>query len=194
MQLDGTIFTYNEQGSIAYKDTHGDKSIIFIGGLRESILSLACISLLKEFCRKAGISLIVPQLQSHPRFELCPIEYDLENIHCLIDCMPGEIMLIGHSTGCQDILLYLKKQIYFKSKVAGQIRGIVLMSPASDIEAQYDTQLNQKVKEAKSAGKYFINNDILWLSERFISLFETNSTEDLFSSYLSDSGFAKWKC
>eukprot|EP01070_Trichotokara_eunicae_P004354 Trichotokara_eunicae@DN3908_c0_g1_i1.p2 len=39
----------------------------------------------------------------------------------------------------------------------------------------------------------FLEKGTLWLSERFISLYEKYGKEDIFSSYLEDENFQKWE-
>lgn len=41
--------------------------------------------------------------------------------------LDGEVVLLGHSTGCQDSLLYIREH------QCGKVKGIVLQAPVSDI-------------------------------------------------------------
>lgn len=185
--MEGKIFVYNVHGSIAYKsNTMSDRSIILIGGLGDGILSIAYLDRLLQFCEENRICLIVPQLRSQPNFELVSIEQDVADVRSIVDATQGRIVLIGHSTGCQDALLYLDSH-------PGRVAGIVLQAPVSDIEAQDDPLLQERVQEARHAGQYFEYAGRMWLCERFISLFESHGREDLFSSYLNEEDFARWR-
>lgn len=209
MPLEGKIFEYNEYGSIAYRsgisiNSKINKAIILIGGLEDNILSIKYTERLEKYCKNNSITLVIPQLRSQPNFEMHSIEDDLDDIENLIKTTDGEIVLIGHSTGCQDILLYLerlcsrlgdRRENFFVATDSSikRIRAIILQAPVSDIEANIDLQYH--VQEAKSmlSDTFYMFGDRVWRRERFISLYERHGKEDLFSGYLDDEDFAKWK-
>ncbi|KAM0681668.1 hypothetical protein GINT2_000182 [Glugoides intestinalis] len=188
-ELDGILFEYN-RNSIAFKSKiESEKAIILIPGLGDNILSLPYVTLLYKYCKTKKVKLVIPQLRSMPNFTITPIEHDLEDLAAIIKTIKGEIILLGHSTGCNDILLFIRQ-----NKLEN-IKGIVLQGPVSDIEAESQLKieygLNQIKKSADS--KYIEFNDEIWLKERFISLYTVNEKEDLFSSYLDDKSFSQWK-
>ncbi|KAI5149153.1 hypothetical protein ENBRE01_0727 [Enteropsectra breve] len=186
LALKGILFQYNESGSIAFDNGVESKMcIILIGGLGDNIASLPYSGKLNELCLENGIRLIIPQLRSQPEYMLHPIEDDIEDIEDLMKHVQEKALLIGHSTGCQDILLYLKSTS-FREKVA----GAVLQAPVSDTEAN-DCSGTEDLMETTE--KYLLENGEVWLTERFTSLLKKYGKEDLFSSYLENEAFEQWK-
>lgn len=125
-----------------------------------------------------------------PNFTITPIEYDVEDIAAIIKMVKGEVVLLGHSTGCNDILLFISQ-----NKLQ-RVKGVVLQGPVSDIEAAFqpkiESSLNQ-IEESKASAKYIEIDNEIWLKERFTSLYSVNGKEDMFSSYLDDEAFSQWK-
>lgn len=188
MEIDGILFKYNSYGSIAYKSkVKSHNYIIFLDGMCGNIFSSLYFPNLKEYCDSNNMVLVYPQLRSHPNYKIVSIQCDIEDIDSLVNKIEGNIVLIGHSTGCQDCLLYIEASRNPK------IKGIILQAPVSDIEANTDSSLKESVLKAKKSGLYFEYKQDIWLTERFISVYDENNKEDLFSSYLSDNEFLKWK-
>ena len=188
MEIDGILFKYNGYGSIAYKSNiKSNNYIIFLDGMRGNIMSSLYFPDLKEYCDSNNIVLIYPQLRSHPNYKIFSIQCDIEDIDSLVNEIQGNIVLIGHSTGCQDCLLYIE------SSKNPKIKGIILQAPVSDIEANNDSNLKECVFKAKNSGIYFEYKQDIWLTERFITVYDERNREDLFSSYLSDNEFLRWK-
>ena len=189
--MKGSIFVYDDNNSIAFKnEIISSKTIVFLDGLGGNILSNAYIQKLNEFCISQGITLVIPQLRSMPNFNIVPIEWDIEDINNVLNLIIGDVVLMGHSTGCNDILLYLKK---FNSS---KIKGVILQAPVSDPESvNYDiVTRNMKLIEDSCPENLYIElpNQGLWRKERYISLYLKNGKEDVFSSYLDDELFSMW--
>lgn len=190
IQLDGTVFSYN--GTFALR--HGasrSRCVVLVGGLGDGLLSLGYTSALARFCADNDMSLVIPQLRSHPAYEKVAIDSDVDDIESVVGGCEGDVVLIGHSTGCQDILLFLDRH-------PARVRGAILQGPVSDVEAcasfRNSPAEHQKIMDrARDAGRLFLHGGKLWLAERFLSLFEQHGREDLFSSYLGDEAFARWK-
>lgn len=194
--LTGRIFGYNDFGSVAFtNDVESKKCVIFIGGLGGNLCSPRYLPELEESCRSRGINLAVIQLQSNPSFTTVPIERDVENIKELIDVLSekyDEFILMGHSTGCQDSLLFLKE--HFNSGYSNKIKGVVLQAPVSDVEGMeiMVPDLKEYIKKAEE-NKYVEFDGQIYLSERFLSLYRRNGSEDLFSSWISVNQYAEFK-
>ncbi len=97
------------------------------------------------------------------------------------------IYLIGHSTGCQ-------KSIYWASKKNGgrAVKGIILLGPISDYEAELKRQGKAKILKATSVAhqlvrrghKHELLQKEIWPetldAQRFLSLYNPDSAENVF--------------
>lgn len=192
MDQDGQVYEYNTKGNIAFRSNVLDPigTVVLIGGLGDNLFTLPYYEALATFLRKREISLVIPQLRSMPLFNLAPVDWDVEDIRCITSGIQHPLVLIGHSTGCNDILLYLE------SGAAPNILGVVLQAPVSDTEAvprdsaEHNLRL---IRDSDEASNYIELDGTIWLKERYISLYSIGGKEDLFSTYLSDSAYAKWK-
>jgi len=102
-----------------------------------------------------------------------------------------EIILIGHSTGCQKSVFYLAK------KPNSPVKGAVLLAPVSDYAAlKKDVDVASYKKALRAAQKLFKSGQPhsllpanLWRvpidAQRFISLYTPDSQEEIFT-YASD--------
>lgn len=192
IKIKGSLLVYSTSGLAAYEnETESDKTVVLVGGLGDRMMTLSYIQNFLDFCAEHKMRLVIPELTSHPNFRTVSIEQDLEDIGDLLRVLEGDIILIGHSTGCQDILLYMEK--YGCSKV----KGLVLQGPVSDIEYLPDPAMDRKLALIADFGRTdsrFVEIDgVIWLKERFSTLFTKCGREDLFSSYLDDEAFARWK-
>jgi len=98
-----------------------------------------------------------------------------------------EIILVGHSTGCQKSIYYLSKRK--KSKVS----GAVLLAPMSDFADMFVSTEAKKYKKLINTAKCMVKNNRsaelmpsrLWPmptdAQRFLSLFLPESVEEIFS-------------
>lgn len=190
--LKGNIVEFNDTGLLAFENgIESSKNIILIGGLGDSMLSLSFSKGLDELCRKNNYKFIIPQLRSQPNFRMHTVDEDIEDINCIVNLLEGDTILIGHSTGCQDALLYLEKY------GCRNIKGIILQAPVSDIECLSSEAIRENAKIISDFGQSdSLYSEIfgrIWLKERFVSLYLQNGREDLFSSYLEDSCYTKWR-
>lgn len=98
-----------------------------------------------------------------------------------------EIILVGHSTGCQKSIYYLSKRQ--KTKVS----GAVLLAPLSDFADMFSFTETKRYKKLIDTAKGMVKNNKsselmpsnLWSTptdaQRFLSLFSPESTEEIFS-------------
>lgn len=191
LKVKGYIMVYSTSGLAAYDNgIESSRIIVLIGGLESRMMTLSYIRNFVDFCAEHGIRLVIPELTSYPNFRVVPIDQDLDDINELLGMLEGDIVLIGQSTGCQDLLLYMEK--YNSSKV----KGLVLQAAVSDVEYFPDSEIQRRSELAASFGETrsrFVEIDgAIWLKERFVSLYTKHGREDLFSSYLDDEAFARW--
>lgn len=193
MHFHGEIYEYNNEGSIAFKNDieHAECTVVLIGGLGDNILTLPYLAELNEFLKSRQISLVIPQLRSMPLFTITPIESDIDDISDVVENIESPVVLIGHSTGCNDILLYIERSMHYN------VIGVVLQAPVSDTEAmprliaEHNLEL---IKASDPRCNYIeLQDETLWLKERYVSLYSIGGEEDLFSTYLEEEAYAKWK-
>jgi pimeloyl-ACP methyl ester carboxylesterase len=161
--------------------------VLFIPGLGDGLFSLPFI---EDFCSKlAFINFSFSQVimrSSFNRFGQHLLDDDRKDIHeavlHLVYLGFRRIFLMGHSTGCQDILYFLNKTRLDTSI----IKGVILLGSVSDREAPTCPQ---------NIAHYLAIDDPLFIvpgfntlfrKERFISLFVKGGTEDMFSSDLKN--------
>lgn len=189
--LKGRLETYNElKNAVFINDATSRKAVIFINGLGGTIASPNYLERLNEYCLKRNICLMVPQFSSHPSFQTKLIDEDLENLNELLEYKKedfDEIVLLGHSTGCQVNLLFIRECMLAK------IKGVILQAPVSDVEGMeiMCPELHEYLKKAKE-NKFVEFEEQIYLSERFLSLYERNGREDLFSSWVEDKKFVEF--
>lgn len=188
-EIAGRLFQYGN-GLIAFKSGQNKlKTLVLIGGLQDNILSLPYTSALKKYCDQRNICLVIPQLRSMPYFKITTVDKDVEDIASLLDTIEGDVALMGHSTGCNDIILYLKENNKKK------IHCGILQAPVSDTEAESAIVIKSRMLliEDFDKSKKFIefDNGELWCKERYTSLYSKYGKEDLFSTYLEDDAFIK---
>jgi pimeloyl-ACP methyl ester carboxylesterase len=153
---------------------------------------------LQERLEECGWDLVQIFLtSSHVGFGLSSLAQDCEEIDKLVETLIEQfssesIILIGHSTGCQDIVLYLKI-----GKHINHIRGAVLQAPVSDREYLSEFQevvdnlqlAQQLIKEGKEQHlmppmQVFPRQAIT--AYRFHSLVSRFGDDDMFSSDFTD--------
>ncbi|OQS53363.1 hypothetical protein EHP00_1966 [Ecytonucleospora hepatopenaei] len=287
--LNGCIKSYNNTNNTVFCNINAnDKynvAIVFINGLGGTLTSPAYLSHLNDFCTANKISLFIPQFDSHPSFQTKKIDEDIRNLcelftsDIFVDNKKTndifvdnkkmndnfykykEIFLLGHSTGCQVSLLFIKtlsdfilnntisklesnlkqsklgskliteenKQLY--GELYNNIKGVILQAPVSDVEGMeiVEKELPEYIKIAKEIinndknniinndknniinndKNNIINNDnnlnnsvkkkevifydnSYYCPYRFLSLYERNNTEDLFSSWINDNEYIKY--
>ncbi|SJX62328.1 uncharacterized protein SRS1_13174 [Sporisorium reilianum f. sp. reilianum] len=122
-------------------DPHLSHSLVFLPGLTDTIGGLPYLPQLAECARKHGFSLVQPQLTCHlGGYGQCTLEGDAQEIaNCVAHLrgLPakrqGKVVLMGHSTGCQEVIAYLLSS----TRAAGaltRIDGSILQAPVSDRE------------------------------------------------------------
>jgi len=135
--LHGTLFRYSNQTRLCAFDTNPSlsSSLIFIGGLTDSLLPIHYIQDLVKELEKLQISLIQPLLSSaHLGYGISSLSQDSEELDELISLLikkrqKNTLFLLGHSTGAQDIIWYLNH-----GKLKHHISGAILQGAVSDRE------------------------------------------------------------
>ncbi|AFN83433.1 hypothetical protein EROM_080100 [Encephalitozoon romaleae SJ-2008] len=190
-ELEGKIFVYDPANNlIAYSNqVKSDTKIIYVGGLGSRLPICLPTTMLNEHCFENGYELIIPELRSYPNYGLFTIDDDVEDLSCLLHQLRGNIVLIGNSTGCQDIIHYLNTTRDKRIKLA------VLLGAVSDVEFEEhkNKDLPETLRWAKEmtdrkedvAIKY-CGTDSYLTPRRILDIFSRYGKEDMFSSYLED--------
>jgi pimeloyl-ACP methyl ester carboxylesterase len=171
--------------------------MIFLAGLTDGLLSIPYIDKLasKLESMENSCSLIQPILRSsYLQYGWHTIHDDCDDLQRLIDYLLKNranlqtIILMGHSTGCQDIIHYLRRV-----ESHPKITRVILQGAVSD--RQYLSQFDS-TKELLNYCSQRQLDPSQWLPrelhdppitiERCQSLNGRNSIEDLFSSDLTD--------
>jgi len=187
ISLNGSIKSYNNTNNTVFCNINNnninDTAIVFINGLGGTLTSPAYLSLLNNLCTDNKISLFIPQFDSHPSFQTKKIDEDIRNLCELFtddnDLFIGNnnlfkyknIFLLGHSTGCQVSLLFIKTLSDFNNKIDikfknnlmieeninlckelyKNIKGMILQAPVSDVEGMeiVEKELSEYIYKAK---------------------------------------------
>ncbi|TKY86513.1 hypothetical protein EX895_004662 [Sporisorium graminicola] len=131
-------------------------SLIFLPGLTDTIGGLPYLPRLAERLRKHGFSLVQPQLTCHlGGYGQCTLEGDAQEIaNCVahLRSLPskrkGKVVLMGHSTGCQEVIAYLLSSTRATSALT-RIDGGILQAPVSDREF-YEKTRNEASEQERN--------------------------------------------
>ena len=129
--MKGKIYMFNSNYNIVAftNDIESEYVLIYIGGLSDTLLSTPFTSELSDFCTQDKIQLIIPQLRTMPNYRTFSISCDVEDVHKIVEANHGKkIILLGHSTGCQVSMLYLK------THGSSNLNQVILQAPVSDVE------------------------------------------------------------
>lgn len=196
----GNLFIYDEKNKLVAFESGSLSSsgcFILIGGLTDGLLSLPYIDKLNEKLQSLSkpYTLIQPLLRSsNLQYGWHTINDDIEDLNILINYLIEKrnhlesIILMGHSTGCQDIIHYLR-QYNNHSKII----QIILQGPVSDRQylsslSSTKDQLNYCYNNKNNLNEWlprYLHDPPLTI-QRCLSLNEKYSIEDLFSSDLND--------
>ncbi|CAF1068870.1 unnamed protein product [Rotaria sordida] len=196
----GNLFVYDSKSNLVAFESGSllsSRCLILIGGLTDGLLSLPYVEKLSSKLESLSkpYSLIQPLFRSsNLQYGWHTIDDDIQDLNILIDYLINNrnhllsIILMGHSTGCQDIIHYLRQQ-----KKHPKIHRVILQGPVSDrqylstlssTKDQLDYCLNHLENKKEWLPRYL--HDPPLTIERCLSLNQENSIEDLFSSDLSD--------
>lgn len=201
--LNGRLFIYQKQKKLcAFESGKIDNpqiTVILVGGLTDGFLTLPYAHSLSQMIEQKYKGSLVQVLlsSSYSSFGLSSLENDAAEINDLILCLESQLnrkyVLIGHSTGCQDVLTFLGK----KYQTASSILGCILQGGVSDRE--YFTWSNPNLlkyvdlaKDRIDEGNYnqLMPQDAELMPNcpisayRFHSLLAIGGDDDLFSSDL----------
>ncbi|KAG7698819.1 hypothetical protein KL951_002083 [Ogataea haglerorum] len=123
------------------KEVQSKKIVLFIGGLTDGLLTVPYLPELSSGLDKIGWTLVQIQFtSSYMGWGTGSLERDAYEIGLLVEYLRSErggsrekVVLMGHSTGCQDTLQYFAK--YVPKEPEKQVEGGILQAAVSDREA-----------------------------------------------------------
>ncbi|WFD36789.1 hypothetical protein MCUN1_003678 [Malassezia cuniculi] len=215
--VNGALYLYQSDPTpLPVFETRRDlpNKLVFIPGLTDTIGVVPYLPLLANALHELGYSLVQPVTGSDlGGYGTSSLEGDAQEITNLIEHLvshvnaTGKIVLMGHSTGCQDTIAFLSRDR------GVTVHGGILQAPVSDCEyfdsrkSPADEQLLAKAAELIAAGKGgemlprtapakpeaggISGNSAAILQPamtayRFHSLNSHGTDDDMFSSVLSD--------
>lgn len=197
MLVDLNHYGKKKQKLLFTKMSHSPSIVIFIGGMLSNLMQPKFVYDLADKIDFAKF--VQPMLRSHPLFGQWTLDDDADDIEEVIDYVfssflydskdidKTQVILVGHSTGCQSILHYLNTK-----EQKGRVARAVLLGPVSDRE--YEESRNKNLQEnlriAESDPKaIFPLHQTEINAERYLSLFKKHGDDDIFSSDLPEGQF-----
>ncbi|XP_004508370.1 UPF0613 protein PB24D3.06c isoform X1 [Cicer arietinum] len=198
-QLRGVLFKYGPNPiQVAFKSGDFKRQVIFIGGLTDGFLATAYLEPLAIALDRENWSLVQFLMSSsYSGYGTSSLQQDAKDLDQLINHLINKedsegVALLGHSTGCQDIVHYMRTNF----ACSRAVRAAILQAPVSDRE--YQSTLPQTAAMIDLAAKMISEGQGSELmpreadpsapisAYRYHSLCAYNGDDDLFSSDLSD--------
>lgn len=207
--FNGTLHKYNGTHVAFEISPVGRKNVlILIGGMTDGLLSVPYTTNLAAVIAPLGFTVINPQMSSSFKgFGISSLDRDIQELKELVKYLKSEqggsrekIVIMGHSTGSQDVMHYLLNK-------PNDIDGAIFQGSCSDreglvenVDADVLDRLNKKAIEMVKNGQ---KNDLLpseysnimintpLTAYRWCSLTLPGGDDDYFSSDLSNETFAK---
>ena len=202
--LSGDLFLYGG-GRAAFESAPSqvltNKKLILLGGLSDGLMPVPYTEKLQHCCHENQFSMVQPILSSsYTGFGHGSLDRDCAELQQLMDYLEAhrcpqeecEFCLVGHSTGCQDIVHFLRVS---PPEYRRKIKGFVLQAPVSDrehaaTEENYDQNL-ALAREMRASGRAdeCMPRSVFWApitAKRFLDLQEKGGNDDYFSSDYND--------
>lgn len=198
-QFRGVMFKYGSKpAQVAFKTGDYKQQVVFIGGLTDGFLATKYLEPLAIALDKEKWSLVQFLLSSsYSGYGISSLKEDALELDQLINHLINKedsegVVLLGHSTGCQDIVHYMRSN----AACSRAVRAAILQAPVSDRE--FRATLPETAGMIDLASKLIsegqgselmpreANPDSPITAYRFHSLCAYMGDDDMFSSDLSD--------
>nr|GMD75696.1 UPF0613 protein PB24D3.06C [Ipomoea batatas] len=198
-QFRGVLLKYGPKPiQVAFKTGDYRQQVIFIGGLTDGFLATEYLEPLAIALDREKWSLVQFLFSSsYSGYGTSSLKQDAMELDQLINYLINKedsegVVLLGHSTGCQDIVHYMRTN----AACSRAVRSAILQAPVSDRE--YRATLPDTASMIDLASKMIsegqgselmpreANPDAPITAYRYHSLCAYNGDDDLFSSDLSD--------
>ncbi|KAF5465625.1 hypothetical protein F2P56_015609 [Juglans regia] len=136
-QWRGVLFKYGPKPiQVAFKTGDHKQQVIFIGGLTDGFLATEYLEPLAIALENEKWALVQPLLSSsYSGFGTSSLQQDAKELDQLVSHLINKedsegVVLLGHSTGCQDIVHYMRTN----AACSRAVRAAILQAPVSDRE------------------------------------------------------------
>mmetsp|Transcript_9866 Transcript_9866/g.21114 ORF Transcript_9866/g.21114 Transcript_9866/m.21114 type:complete len:276 (+) Transcript_9866:33-860(+) len=196
MAMNGSLFVYDPSRNLCgfASPKVGKKALVLIGGLTDGLMPTVWTTEITDRIALQGWCTVQVLLQSsYSGYGTCSLDTDAEDLRELCSWLVGEgvetVVLLGHSTGCQDAVHVLR------NGPAPGVKGIVLQAPVSDRECMaLDPGTSEALVRAQALVADGKGNELLATGDhqvpitasRFCSLAGKGGLDDMFSSDLTD--------
>lgn len=198
-QFRGVMFKYGPKPiQVAFKTGDYKQQVIFIGGLTDGFLATEYLEPLAIALDKEKWSLVQFLLSSsYCGYGISSLKQDAIELDQLINYLINKedsegVVLLGHSTGCQDIVYYMRTN----AACSRAVRAAIFQAPVSDREylatlpetAAMIDLASTMISEGRASELMprEANPDAPITASRYHSLCAYNGDDDMFSSDLSD--------
>ncbi|XP_010551775.1 PREDICTED: UPF0613 protein PB24D3.06c-like isoform X1 [Tarenaya hassleriana] len=198
-QFRGVLFKYGPKPiQVAFKTGDYKQQVIFIGGLTDGFLGTEYLEPLAIALDKEKWSLVqLLMSSSYSGYGTSSLKQDSQEIDQLIGYLINKensegVVLLGHSTGCQDIVHYM----HTNAACSRAVQAVILQAPVSDREyratlpetaAMIDLAANMiKEDRAEELMPREAEPSAPITAYRYHSLCAYMGDDDMFSSDLSD--------
>ncbi|XP_030536169.2 UPF0613 protein PB24D3.06c [Rhodamnia argentea] len=198
-QFRGVLFKYGTKPiQVAFKTGEYKQQVIFIGGLTDGFLATEYLEPLAIALDKEHWSLVqLLMSSSYSGYGTSSLQQDAAELDQLISYLINKedsegVVLLGHSTGCQDIVHYMRTN----AACSRAVRGAILQAPVSDREyratlpetATLIDLASTMIKEGRGSELMPKEADASApiTANRFYSLCAYMGEDDMFSSDLTD--------
>lgn len=197
--MEGTLLRYGS-GSCHVAFTSGKhlRHVLVVGGLTDGLMATRYVGPLAAAVDRCGWCLTQTLLSSsHHGYGTSSLDRDAEELSMLLhhlrkERMANEVVVVGHSTGCQDAV-----RLAAVAVGDGRPDGLVLQAPVSDREcfeqredAQEFLQLaRERMEQGEEEAIMPREADACgapMTAKRFLSLYDKGGDDDMFSSDLTD--------
>lgn len=154
----GELFLYNEDwgmGAFEFGADRGSRrALVCVGGLTDGLLSMRYLPRLAGAVGEDGWRVVQPVLSSsYSGWGTASLDSDVADLDRLLGHLAerrgvAEVVLLGHSTGCQDAVRYLATGSH-----VSMVRGAILQAPVSDREALPLTSVGSREEFDASLGE-----------------------------------------
>ncbi|XP_050373932.1 UPF0613 protein PB24D3.06c [Argentina anserina] len=197
-QFRGVMFKYGPKPiQVAFKTGDYRQQVIFIGGLTDGFLATEYLEPLAIALDKEKWSLVqLLMSSSYNGYGTSSLKQDAMELDQLISYFINKedsegVVLIGHSTGCQDIVHYIRTN----AACSRAVRAAILQAPVSDREyratlpetAAMIDLASTMITEGRGSELMPSEADLAPITAcRYHSLCAYNGDDDMFSSDLTD--------
>ncbi|CAN0289691.1 unnamed protein product, partial [Discosporangium mesarthrocarpum] len=196
--LEGKLFIYSRKKRLAafQSGCHHKRYAVFVPGLTDGLLSVDYVPALAEVLERLGFSFVTPVLSSsYQGYGTSSLRQDVEELDELLSHITGrgttegrgDVLLIGHSTGCQDAVAYMREGSQI---LRGRVCGVVLQAPVSDRESR---AMHPGTADMVELARSMAPGDLMpreaeevpITAQRYLSLTARGGDDDMFSSDLT---------